>query len=51
VLHASSAWEGERREVAAVTPEEKTQRRLWMDFAADPKVAEANVEAIVKKAG
>ena len=47
VIEASQEWEAEKRKL---TPELKAQRRLWIDFLSNPKVLEANVDAMIKKA-
>ncbi len=49
VLDLSSRWEKERRSAAA-SPEEAARKRIWVDFFANPKVMEANVDAMAKKA-
>lgn len=43
------AWEKEQKTLKH-DPHLATQKRLWVDFVSNPKVLEANVDAMAKKA-
>ena len=43
------AWEKEQKALKQ-DPHLATQKRLWVDFVNNPKLLEANVDAMVKKA-
>ena len=44
-----TAWEKEQKTLKH-DPHLATQKRLWVDFVSNPKLLEANVDAMTKKA-
>jgi hypothetical protein len=51
VKNAAAEWEKELKKLKQEDSGIKAQKRLWIDYMSNPALLEANVAAIVKRAG